>query len=138
MCDSGCAITFTAKKVAVTNGATTISPGQRDKGPGLWRAPLGNTTSAQAAPEHCVHNVYEQKYIKDTITYVHACCFSPVQDTWLKAIKNGHFATWPSVTVDNARTYLPKSDTMVKGHMNHIRQSIWSTQPDVAEPTPES
>jgi hypothetical protein len=61
-----------------------------------------------------------------------------VQDTWLKAIQNGHFSTWPSMTVENVRKYLPRSDAMVKGHMNQIRQHIRSTQPAVAEPTPES
>jgi hypothetical protein len=33
--------------------------------------------------------------------------------------------------------YLPKSDTMGKGHMNQIPHNIWSTQHAVAEPTPE-
>jgi hypothetical protein len=98
----------------------------------MWRIPLGNTKTAQAAPEHFVHNVYEQKSIQDTITYLHACCFSPVQDTWLKSIQYVHFTTWPSLTVENVRKYLPKSDTMVKGHMNQIRQHIRSTQPAVA------
>jgi hypothetical protein len=93
-CDSGCAVTFTATKVAVTNGATTILTGQRVKESGMWRAPLENSISPQAAPEQYAQNVYEQKSIQDTITYLHACCFSPVQDTWLKAIQNGHFATY--------------------------------------------
>jgi hypothetical protein len=39
--------------------------------------------------------------------------------------------------VENVRKYLPKSDAMVKGHMNQIRQHIRSTQPEVAEPTPD-
>jgi hypothetical protein len=138
VCDSGCAVTFTANKVTVTHGATTLLTSQLDKESGLWRAPLGNTNSSQAAPEHFVHNVYEQTSIQDTITYLHACCFRPVQDTWLKSIQNVQFATWPSVTVDNVRKYLPKSDTMVKCHMNHIHQHIRSTQPAVEEPTPES
>jgi hypothetical protein len=30
-CDSGCAVTFTATKVTVTNGESTILTGQRDK-----------------------------------------------------------------------------------------------------------
>jgi hypothetical protein len=136
MCDSGCAITFTANKVAVTHGATTILTVQRDKESGMWRVPLGNTNSAQAAPEHFVHNGYEQKSIQDTITYLHTRCFSPVQNTWIKDI--GYFATWSSVTVDNARKYLQKSDAMVKGHMNQIRRSIRATQPAVVAPTPES
>jgi hypothetical protein len=138
MCDSGCDVTCTSNKVAVTHGATKILNGQRDKESGLWRVPLGNINSAQAAPEHSVHNVYEQKYTHDTITYLHAFCFSPVQDTWLKSIQNGHFATWPSLTVENVCKYLPKYDAMVKGHTNQIRQHIRSTQPAVADPTPES
>jgi hypothetical protein len=42
------------------------------------------------------------------------------------------------VTVENVRKYLPKSDATAKGHMNQIRQNIPSTQPAIAEPTPES
>jgi hypothetical protein len=40
MCDSGCALTFTATKVAVTNSASTLLTGQNDKESGLWRVPL--------------------------------------------------------------------------------------------------
>jgi hypothetical protein len=45
ICDSGCAVTYTAAKVAVTNGATTILTGQRDRESGLWRVLLGNSIS---------------------------------------------------------------------------------------------
>jgi hypothetical protein len=79
--------------------------------------------------EHSAQNVYEQKSIQATITYLHACCFIPVTDTWLKAIQNRHFATWPSVTVENVRKYLSKYDATSKGHINQIRQNIRSTQP---------
>jgi hypothetical protein len=99
MCDSGCAVTYTATKLAVTNGATTILTGQRYKESGMWHVPFDNSISPQGAPVHYAQNVYDQKSIQDNITYLHACCFSPVQYTWLKAIQNGHFATWPSVTV---------------------------------------
>jgi hypothetical protein len=63
-----------------------------------------------------------------------------LQDTWLKAIQNGHFATWPSVTVtvENVRKYFPKSDATAKDHTNQIGENIRSTQPAVVEPTPES
>jgi hypothetical protein len=43
-----------------------------------------------------------------------------------------------SLTVENVPKYLPKSYAMVKGHINHTRQHIRSTQPAVVEPTPES
>jgi hypothetical protein len=35
ICDSGCAVTFTANKVAVTHGAAKFLTGQRDKESGL-------------------------------------------------------------------------------------------------------
>jgi hypothetical protein len=71
---------------------------------------------------------YGQKSIQDTIAYLHACCFRPITDTWLKSIPNGHFATWPSVTVENVRKYLGKSDATAMGNLNQIRQNIRSTQ----------
>jgi hypothetical protein len=114
----------------VINGATTVITGKRYKESGMWRPPpLESSISLQGAPEHYAQNVYEQKSIQDTITYLHACCFSPVKYTWLKDIQNGHFATWPYVTVENVRKYLPKSDATAKGHMTQIRQNIRSTQP---------
>jgi hypothetical protein len=80
MCESGCAVTFTATKVAVTNGASTILTGQRDNESGMWRVPIETSIPLQIAPENYAHNVYEQKSIKYTITYLYACCFSPVQE----------------------------------------------------------
>jgi hypothetical protein len=138
MCDSGCAVTSTETKVTVTNGGSTILTGHQDKESGLWRAPLETSLPLQIEREHYAHNVYEQKSIQDTITYLHACCFIPVQDTWLKAIQNGHFVTWPSITVENVRKYLSKSAATAKGHMNHIRQNIRSTKPAVVHPSPET
>jgi hypothetical protein len=138
MCDSGFAVTLTATKVTVTNGESKILTGQCDKESGMWRVPLKTSIPLQILPEHHAHYVYEQKSIQETITYLYACCFSPVKDTWLKAIQNGHFATWPSITVENVRKYLQKSDATAKVHMNQIYQNIRSTRPAVVELTPES
>jgi hypothetical protein len=56
---------------------------------------------------------------------------------YIKAIGKGNFAIWPSLTSDNVRKYLPKSDVMVKGHLKRHRQHIRSTQPipDADDPT---
>jgi hypothetical protein len=133
MCDSGCSVTFTASNVIVTNGGSTILTGNREKQSNLWSVPLNPTPPLNGGQKHSAHNVYEQKSIQDTITYLHACCFSPVTDTWLKSIQNGHFATWPSVTVD-----LGKSDATAKGHLNQILQNIRSTQQVVVVTAPET
>jgi hypothetical protein len=85
MCDSGCSVTFTAAEVTVKNGESTILTGLRDQDSGLWSVPLEPNVLMETGREHSAHNVYEQKSIQATITYLHACCFSPVTDTWLKA-----------------------------------------------------
>jgi hypothetical protein len=131
MCDSECSVTFSATHVTVTNGSETILTGTRDKQSNLWSVPL-NHNPLHVGLKHSAHSVYEQKSTKGTITYLHVCCFSPVTYTWLKSIQNGHFATWPSVTVENVRKYLGKSDATTKGHLNQIRQNIRSTkQPEI-------
>jgi hypothetical protein len=137
MRDSGCSVTFTALNVMVTNGESTILTGLRDKESSLWRAPLEPTPPLNVGQEHSAQHIYEQKSIQDTITYLHACFFSPVTGTWIKSIQNGHFATWPSVTVDNVRKYLFKSDATEQGHINQIRQNIRSTQPVLEKTAPE-
>jgi hypothetical protein len=101
--------------------------GTRDKQSNLRSVPL-NHTPLHVGLKYSAHNLYEQKSIKYIITYLLACCFSPDTDTWLNAIQNGHFETWPSVTVENVRKYLGKSDATTKGHLNQIRKNIRSTQ----------
>jgi hypothetical protein len=137
MCDSGCSVTFTASNVTVTNGHSTILTGERDKESNLWRVPLDPAPPLHGGHKHSAYNVYEQKSIQDTITYLHACCFSPVTDTWLKSIQNGNFSTWPSVTVENVSKYLWKYDATAKGDLNQIHQNIRSTQPNVEISAPE-
>jgi hypothetical protein len=138
MCDSGCSVTSTASNVTVTNGESKMLTGLRDKDSSLWRVSLDPTPPLNVGQKHSAHNVYEQKSIQDTITYLHACCFSPVTYTWIKSIQNGHFATWPSVTVANVRKNLFKSDATAKGHIHQIRQHIRSTQPVVEIAAPET
>jgi hypothetical protein len=138
MCDSGCSVTFMASNVTITNGDLTILTGKRYKQSNLRSVPLNPTPPLHGGQKHSAHNVYEQKSIHDTITYLHACCLSPVTDTWLKSIQNGHFATWNSVTVENVRKYLGKYDATAKGHLNQIRQNIRSTQQVVEITAPET
>jgi hypothetical protein len=64
--------------------------------------------------------------------------FQPCARDLALIYQNGHFATCPSLTVVNVHKYLPNSDAMAKGHMDHIRHHIRSMQPQVMEPTPES
>jgi hypothetical protein len=45
----------------------------------------------------CNH-AHDNSNQKDLSNYLHAACFSPVKSTWITAIKNGHFTSWPGLT----------------------------------------
>ena len=40
----------------------------------------------------------------DLVCYLHASCFSPVPSTWIKAIQNINFLTWPALTETLVKT----------------------------------
>ena len=62
-------------------------------------------------------NVYNLPSISQTVKYVYVAAGFPTQETWLKAIKAGNFATWQMINTSNARCHFPESDEMKKGHM---------------------
>jgi hypothetical protein len=62
------------------------------------------------------------------VQFLHATCFSPVQSTLIKAIDNGHFATWPSFTAANIQRFLPKSPAIIMGHLDQVRKNQQTTK----------
>ena len=66
--------------------------------------------------------------------FFHQACFSPPISTWIEAIKQNFFATFPGLTVNLVNKYTPKSDHTVKGHMrqtskNKIRKKLQKKPP---------
>ena len=52
----------------------------------------------------------------DLAMYYHRANFSPVPTTFITAINNGNFSTWPGLTAELISKHLPKSLTTAKGH----------------------
>ena len=50
--------------------------------------------------------------------FLHAACFSPVVSTFLHAVKNNHFITWPGLTPQLITKHLTKKIAAAKGHLN--------------------
>ena len=67
-------------------------------------------------PEY-LQNVYELPSIGQTIRYLHAAAGYPVKATWLKAIRNGNYNTWPLITVATVSKHFPESEETQLGHM---------------------
>ena len=75
-----------------------------------------------------INNVYELPSIERAVRYLHgAVVFSP-KETWLKHIRNGHYLTWPHITVKNVNKHFPESEESQKGHMRNVRQGVRSTK----------
>jgi hypothetical protein len=62
------------------------------------------------------------------IIYLHAAAGFPTKPTWLKAIANGNYKSWPGVTTANVKKHFPESIETQKGHMKQQRQNVQSTK----------
>ena len=71
------------------------------------------------------------------VQFLHRACFSPVIDTWCKAIDAGYFTTCPGLTINLVRKHLPTYIETSNVHLRLARQHIRSTrnQPTL-KPTP--
>ncbi len=59
---------------------------------------------------------------KDLIQFFHFACFSPSKDTFLKAIKNGNYISWPGLTYDVVNKYLDVSAATKLGRLQQERK----------------
>ena len=75
-----------------------------------------------------MNNVYKITKATELVKFLHAAAGFPVTDTWVKAICNNQFATWPGLTSALVYKNLPKSDETVKGHLKQQRQNVRSTK----------
>jgi hypothetical protein len=130
--------------IMVTRGA--ILRGYRDPKSTLWRIPLVNVVRndntdtiivnkppseflpTRPQPSDAIHNVYELKTQPELVRYYHAAAGFPTKPTWLKAIKNRHFASWPGLTAEAATRHFPDSQETSKGHGRKAPSGLRSTK----------
>jgi hypothetical protein len=80
LCDNGCKAIFTATEVTIWNNNKPIMKGPRDHN-GLWRI---NIEEPPKTPQENLAT--NSTTVADTMKFLHACLFSPVPSTLLKAI----------------------------------------------------
>ena len=73
-------------------------------------------------------SVYNLPSIPQTIRYLHAAAGFPTKDSWIKAIKNGNYVTWPGLTIESVNKHFPESVETQKGQMKKQRQNVRSTK----------
>ena len=79
-------------------------------------------------PAEAINNLYDLPSIERAVRYLHAAAGFPTKATWLRAIRNGHYVSWPLLTVRNVNKHFPESEETQKGHMRNQRQGVRSTK----------
>jgi hypothetical protein len=143
LCDDGCVVTLTRDDMKVIKEDTMILRGTRNTTDGLWDVEL------KRSPPHTPATPMIQKQIStivpdirykanviirksqtktDLAKYLHATCWSPSKSTFLNAINNGNFITWPGLTTKLIRGHLPESVATAKGHLDQEKKNLQSTK----------
>ena len=111
---------------------------------GVWRFPLLPSENAPAFDSHRspqeilraqpsplpdkILNVYDLKTKPELIRYYHAAAGFPTKPTWIKAIKNGHYKSWPGLDKTMAaRCFLESVETW-RGHGHKIKSGLRLTK----------
>ena len=165
LCDDNCNIILNKKKLTVYKDKEIVLEGKRNNQDGLWDIPIhenyvlppthpGLYTSTLRNIQKNIKKSYpkEQKITKKSYAnvilrkkqskvelaqYHHATCLYPTKKTFLKAIKNNHFTTWPGLDVKLIKKHLPKSMYTYQGHLNSERQGLQSTKPNIKDTVQE-
>ena len=118
---------YNAQNTTLKVSKRAILQGWFDKTANLWRIPLipivldnntdtvlVNKQSTEFLPGctpviEVINNVYELKMQPKVVRYLHACAGFPTKPSWVKAIKNGQYASWPGLTVKAVAKHFPES-----------------------------
>jgi hypothetical protein len=125
LCDNRCNVTFTQEQVAISKNGKCVMYGSRDPRSRLWIVDFKQRFETQQVQCNHAHDKSNQK---DLINYLHAAYFSPVKSTWITAIKNGHFTSWPGLTEHAVEKHLSKSTSTTKVHLNQQIQDARTTK----------
>ena len=143
---------YDANNTEITVSRGAILKGWRMKDTGLWRVPLvknvknlntdtviinktpSELLSNRPPPKEAINNVYELKSKAEMVRYYHAAAGFLTKPTWIDAIENNFYASWPGLTADAVRKHYPESEETPKGHMKKQKSGIRSTKKQLIDP----
>jgi hypothetical protein len=120
VCDNGCEVHFSNQHCQVVRDKTVLLQGPRNPTTNLWLLP-------RATP--AINMFAHQTMTKpELVQYLHAACYSSHTSTWIQAINNNQFTTWPGLTARQVTRHLPKSIATAQGHLDKARKNQQSTK----------
>ena len=87
------------------------------------------STRLNKGTNYLANNAFSMATNPDLAMYYHRAAFYPVPTTFITAINNGNFYTWPVLTAELISKHLPNSLATEKGHDKLIRKNVKSTRP---------
>ena len=124
LCDHGCRILFEETSVTVLfKDNTVLFTGYREQaGSKLWRFSLRpeHTILQQFPTGPVALNAKNIPSVGTLVQYLHAAAGFPVKSTWLAAIKEGNYASWPVLNSANASKYYPVHIETLQVHIKQF------------------
>ena len=87
------------------------------------------STRFNKGTNYLLNNAFAMATKPDLSMYYHRAAFSPVPTTFISAINNGNFSTWPGLIAEIISKHLLKSLATEKGHNKLERKNVRSTRP---------
>ena len=130
LCDDDCTALFSKYLVKIIKNNHVIITGRRMPN-GLWSIPI----SPSAHQANGILRLDKTKH--DLALYHHATLGSPVTSTLLRAIRRGHLATFPGLTINLISKHLPASIATALGHQDQEAQHLRSTRRTLSPAVPD-
>jgi hypothetical protein len=131
--DAGCITIFEndmvnvygAQNTMITVSREAVLRGWQEDREDLWQIPIVDTVQKnntdttifnkppteflpdRPEPSEAVHNVYTLKTQPELVRYHHTAAGFPTKPTFLAAIKNKQFPSWPGLTINAVRKHFP-------------------------------
>jgi hypothetical protein len=115
----------------ITASNPPILESNRCQDTGLWRLNL-DPNDKHATPK-TINVIFDLPSSNKTFLWYHASVGFPPKETFIDAIRNGNYATWPKLMVTLINQYYPNSDEIVKGYLKGQCQGIQSTKQKALE-----
>ena len=72
--------------------------------------------------------IWRDKTKTKLVEYFHKCAFSPSLSTFQRAIRKGHFLTWPGINDINLEKNIMNLVPTAKGHLDQERSNLQSSK----------
>ena len=151
--DNGCTVTFYKKEVLVKNAKQVpIVRGTQDRVTGLWLVPISNielerhwtkmrltrkqrpgtfrnTQQLRRKIYHRANSAYRQRILPHLAACLHACAGDVPPATWIQAINQGWFSTWPGLTTSITIPLTSGNEPEAKNLDDSMRESTKPEDP---------